>query len=88
VETERTRWAGVYMVGTQPGQHGISLAIDGTMKLFEINAQGAPHLLQDTFGFSRIDGKLCVVGSQTNEPIFLVAPGTLRFGGDKFIKIN
>jgi len=88
VETERTRWAGVYMVGTQPGQHGISLAIDGTMKLFEINAQGVPHLLQDTFGFGRIEGKLCVVGSQTNEPIFLVAPGTLQFGGENFLKIK
>lgn len=88
VEAERTRWAGVYMVGTNPGQHGISLAIDGTMKLFEINAQGVPHLLQDTFGFGRIDGKLCVVGSQTNEPIFLVGPDTLRFGGETFLKIK
>jgi hypothetical protein len=88
VEAERTRWAGVYMAGTQPGQHGISLAADGTMKLFELNAQGAPHLLQDTFRPSLIDGKLCAMGRQTNEPIYFVGPGTLRFGGETFLKIK
>ena len=88
VEAERTRWAGVYMTGTLPGQHGISLADDGTMKLFELNAQGAPHLFPDTFRPGRIEGKLCVIGSQTNEPIYLVGPGTLRFGGETFLKIK
>lgn len=64
VEAYRSDYAGVYMTGSQPGHHGIALNADGTMKLFQVNPQGPPGLIQDTYRLGRVDGHLCALGTQ------------------------
>ncbi|MCX6953393.1 MAG: hypothetical protein NTV51_14675 [Verrucomicrobia bacterium] len=86
-ETTRSAMAGVYMTGSQAGHHGIALAADGTMKLFQLNAQSTPSLIRDTFRVGRIDGKIAVLGHQPGGAMRLTDPTTLTFCGETYRRI-
>lgn len=86
-ETIRGTIAGVYMTGSQAGHHGIALATDGTMKLFQLNAQGIPSLIRDNFRVGRIEGKLGVLGHQPGGTIRLTEAKTLTFCGETYHRI-
>jgi len=86
-ETMRSSIAGVYMTGSQAGHHGIALAADGTMKLFQLNALSTPSLIRDDYRVGRIDGKLAVLGHQPGGAIHLTEPTTLTFCGETYRRI-
>lgn len=87
VEVHREKLAGVYMTGSQSGHHGIALAADGTMKLFQLNPQGAPSLLQDTYRIGQVDGQLCVLGNQPGGVVRVVGETALVFCGETYQRI-
>ncbi len=85
----RDELAGVYLTGTQPGNHGIALNADGTMKIFQINSQNrAPSFIADTYRFGRIAGVVCAIGRQINEPIRTDGRNRLSFGGEIYARIR
>ena len=86
-EALREKMVGVYMVGAQPGHHGISLGEDGTMKLFQLNVQGAPSLLHDTFRIVRIGAETCVFGSEPGRVVRVTAGGALTYGGETYKRL-
>lgn len=79
--------AGVYLTGSQPGHHGISLAADGTLKLFQLNLIGPPSLIQDTFQVGRIGGQPSALGHQTGGAIRFEGSETLTFCGETYHRI-
>jgi hypothetical protein len=86
-EHYRADLAGVYLTGQLPGDHGIALATDGTMKLVQLNAQGTPSLILDTFRVGRIDGELSVLGLQSTMPVRVTGRNTLSFGGENYQRL-
>ncbi|WP_414660667.1 hypothetical protein [Horticoccus sp. 23ND18S-11] len=80
--------AGVYMTGSQPGDYGISVGEDGTMKLFQLNAQTTPSLMRDTGRLGRIEGQLALLGSLPGGPLRFTGKSSLTFSGRTFHRIQ
>ena len=80
--------AGVYMNGSRPGHHGIAVSADGTLKLFQLNRQGAPSLLVDRARFSSLKGELLMLGAEIREPIRLGGKGVLHFCGETYLRVE
>jgi len=57
--------AGVYLTGSEPGQHGIAVTEQGAIKLFQLNREVAPSVIYDTYRPVRLGAKLGLV---TNQP--------------------
>jgi cobyrinic acid a,c-diamide synthase len=87
IEAHRASLEGVYMTGAQPGHHGIALAADGTMKLFQLNPQGPPSLIQDTYRVGRTDGTLSVRGGQPGGVIRVSGSTALVFCGETYQRV-
>jgi hypothetical protein len=87
VEAVRAEVAGVYLTGSTPGNHGISLGADGTLKLFQINHQGSPSLLQDTYRVARAGGRTCVVGQVPGRLIQISGKQALTYGGETYQRL-
>jgi hypothetical protein len=86
-EATRTEVAGVYLTGSTPGNHGISLGADGSMKLFQINIQGSPSFLQDTYRVARAGGRVCVVGQAPGRLIQISGKQALSYGGETYQRL-
>ena len=84
----RNQVAGVYMTGQQPGDHGIALTADGHLKLFQLNAQGTPSLLRDTYRIGHLGGQLAALGTETKVILRFKDPGQLTNGGEKYRRIE
>lgn len=80
--------AGVYVTGNNPGDRGIALAEDGTLKLFELNADSSPSLLQSTFQVGRSAGTLAVSGRQIGGLIYPLGKTTLRHAGETYRRVE
>jgi hypothetical protein len=84
----REEIAGVYMTGNQPGSHGISLSPDGAMKIFQLNAEGVPSLIQDSYEVGRVRGILGVRAGQGGEPMMQTGRHTLSFFGESYQRLQ
>ncbi len=78
---------GVYMTGSQPGQHGIVILGDGKMKLFQVNAQAAPGVVFGTYRLGRLEGKLHLATDQPGGLITVRDRDTLDYGGEAYKRI-
>lgn len=56
--------AGVYLTGTQPGQHGIVLTASGELRIFEWRQRDAPRLIHATGEWGRIGALRCLATDQ------------------------
>lgn len=65
----RLALAGVYMTGSQPGQHGMVIRDNGDLKIFELNAQAPPSVILDTCEPGRRGPKLYLATNQPGGPI-------------------
>jgi hypothetical protein len=78
---------GVYMTGSEPGQHGIVILGDGRLKLFVVNAQAAPSLVYGTYRLGRLGTSVCLATDQPGGLIKVLDRETLEFGGGSFKRI-
>ena len=85
--TQREDLAGVYLTGTGPGQHGIALTADGSIKIFEFNAALAPSVVNDNYRPGYFGEKLVLGTTQPGGPITVSNPTTLFYGGETFRRL-
>ncbi len=88
IEKLHSQVAGVYVTGNNPGDRGIALAEDGTLKLFELNADSSPSLLQSTFQVGRSAGAFAVSGRQIGGLILPLGKTTLRYAGETYRRVE
>jgi hypothetical protein len=84
IETYRDQLAGVYMTGSQPGHHGISLTVAGTMTLFQLNRQAKPSLIRDRYCIGHIDRQLCALGSLPGGAMRFTGKNAFIYGGETY----
>lgn len=85
--TEDSALTAVYMTGNEPGQHGIVILGDGKLKLFRVNAQAAPSVVNGTYQLGRRDSKLCLATDQPGGLITVAERDSLRYGGETYQRI-
>jgi hypothetical protein len=78
---------GVYMTGSEPGQHGIIILGDGKLKLFQANAQAAPGVVYGSYRFGRLESKLCLATDQPGGLIKVMDRESLQFCGEIYHRI-
>lgn len=88
IEKLQSQVAGVYVTGNTPGNRGIALAEDGTLKLFEFNADSSPSLLQSTFQVGQSAGAFVVSGRQIGGLILPLGKSTLRYAGETYRRVE
>ena len=88
ITRHRGELAGVYMAGSQPGDHGIALSADGNLLLFQLNSNSPPSRLQDTFRFGQVGHTLCVLGSQPETVIQVSGKLRLTFAGESYERLQ
>ncbi len=79
---------GVYMTGNQPGQHGLVVMANGGLKIFQLNSQAAPSVLQANYSLGQLGTKLHL---QTNQPGGLIQAAdrnTLIYCNEVYIRIR
>lgn len=88
---ERTRLhaalTGVYLTGTEPGQHGIVIMGPGEMKLFELAAVEAPRVVYAGYRPGRIGARLCLATDQPGGVVEVAADGGLVYCGETYKRI-
>lgn len=89
VELDRLHAAltGVYLTGSEPGQHGIVIMGPGEMKLFELAAVEAPRVVYAGYRLGRIGAQLCLATDQPGGVIQVAAPGRLVYCGEAYQRI-
>lgn len=87
-ESRRQEISGVYMTGNRPGAHGIAVSPDGSIKIFQLNAEGVPSLIQDSYEVGRVRGLLALRTSQASEPLLQTGRHTLTFFGEAYQRIQ
>lgn len=83
----RAALAGVYMTGSQPGQHGIVLTTTGELKLFEVNALAAPGVVYARGELGRSGAKLFLATNQPGGLIEVVDNDALIYCGETYRRI-
>ncbi len=86
-ERARTELSGVYMTGPNPGAHGVALASDGNIKLFQNNDDGAPSLIRDTYRVGKLGTQLAVRGTSTNVTLRFEGTALLTTGGETYHRL-
>jgi hypothetical protein len=86
--TEDTNITGVFMTGSEPGHHGIIILGGGKLKLFRVNAQSAPSILEGTYTLGRLGSKLAIATNQPGGVISVAERHTLEYCGMKFQRIQ
>ena len=86
-EAQQARLAGVYVTGTKPGQHGMIVGADGSLKIFELNAAIAPSVLVDTYRLGQLDGRLVLATSQPGGAITVTDRDTLAYCGENYRRV-
>lgn len=78
---------GVYLTGSEPGQHGIVVGEPGELKIFELGAVEAPRVVHADYRLGRVGGKLCLATNQPGGLIEVAADGNLVYGGEVYQRI-
>lgn len=78
---------GVYLTGSEPGQHGMVISGPAELKLFELGTVAAPRFVYVTYRLGRIGPKLCLATDQPGGVIEVTADGTLVYGGEDYRRI-
>ncbi len=88
---ERTRLEaslkGVYLTGTEPGEHGIVVPGPGELKLFELGAVEAPRIVYASYTPGRLGEQLCLATNQPGGLIEVGADGNLVFCGEVYRRV-
>ena len=87
LEGLRAALAGVYMTGSQPGQHGIVLTTTGELKIFEVNALAAPGVVYAKGEPGRSGPKLFLATNQPGGLIEVVDNDALIYCGETYRRI-
>ena len=83
-----TSLTGVYLTGSEPGQHGIVLGgTGGELKLFELGVVEAPRVIYVSYELGRVEAKLCLATNQPGGLIEVQANGNLLYGGEVYQRI-
>jgi hypothetical protein len=88
IARHRAEIVGVYMTGSQPGDHGIALTADGTIRLFTLNPKSPPSQIQDTFQLGRSVQQLCLRTHQPGGMIRFTDPDTLTFCQESYHRLR
>ncbi|MDD2764756.1 MAG: hypothetical protein PHE83_12370 [Opitutaceae bacterium] len=83
----RAALAGVYMTGTQSGQHGIVLTTTGELRLFELRAVDAPRVVHATSVLGRVGPTLCLATDQPGGLITISDRDTWVYCGETYKRI-
>jgi hypothetical protein len=86
-QTEDAALTGVYMTGSQPGQHGIVILGDGDLKLFTANTNAAPSVVYGKYKLGRLDSKLCLATDQPGGIIRVTDGRALEYSGEKYDRL-
>ena len=78
---------GVYLTGSEPGQHGIVILGPGEMKLFELGRVEAPRVVYADYQLGRIGAKLCLATDQPGGVVEVAPDGNLRYGGETYQRL-
>jgi hypothetical protein len=79
---------GVYLSGSEPGQHGIVITGPGEMKLIELAAVDAPRVIYASYRPGRVEGKLFLATDQPGGVITVAADGnSLGYCGETYQRI-
>lgn len=78
---------GVYLTGSEPGQHGIVATGPGELKLFELGNVEAPRVVYAGCRPGRIGGKLRLVTDQPGGVIEITPDGNLVYCGEVYQRI-
>ena len=78
---------GVYLTGSEPGQHGIVLGGPGELKLFELAAIEAPRVVFATYELERVGPMLCLATDQPGGMIEVPGNDTLVYCGEIYQRI-
>lgn len=79
--------SGVYVTGTQPGQHGIVLTPTGELRLFEFRAIDAPRRVQASGTWGRVGSTLCLATDQPGGLITLSDRNAWVYCGETYRKV-
>jgi len=82
IESYSQELAGVYLTGSQPGHHGITIGVAGTLTLFQLNDRAEPSLLRDRYQFVRVDGQICLQGTLPGGLLRPLRNRTLSYAGE------
>lgn len=78
---------GVYLTGSEPGQHGIVVTGPGELKLFELGTVEAPRVVYVGYRLGRIGAKLSLATDQPGGVIEVAADGNLVYSGEVYQRI-
>lgn len=78
---------GVYLTGSEPGQHGIVIMGPGEMKLFELGTVEAPRVVYAGYQLGRIGASLCLATDQPGGVVEVAPDGSLRYGGETYQRL-
>jgi hypothetical protein len=78
---------GVYLTGSEPGQHGIVILGPGEMKLFELGSVEAPRVVYADYQPGRIGAKLGLATDQPGGVVEVAADGNLVYCGETYHRI-
>ena len=84
---DRASLVGVFLTGSEPGQHGIVVLADGTLKLFQINAQVAPSVIYGTYRLGRRGAQLGLATDLPGGVIEVSNRDTLVYCGETYKRI-
>ena len=79
---------GVYMTGSQPGEHGIVLAATEEVRLFELRAVDAPLVIHAAGEWGRVGPTLSLATDQPGGLIRIPDPETLVYCGETYKRIR
>lgn len=86
-ETINSSLVGVYLTGSEPGQHGIIITGPGEMKLVELAAVDAPRMVYASYRPGRVEARLLLATDQPGGPIEVSVDGKLVFCGETYVRI-
>lgn len=84
----RAKLAGVYMTGTQPGQHGIVLTATGELRLFELRAVEAPRVVDATAQLGRVGSTPYLASDQPGGLIQIPDSDTMVYCAETYKRIH
>jgi len=76
--------AAVYVTGDAPGSRGIVVGGEGGIRIFELNAAGAPSFIHGTWQAGRIKGMLCLRIPELDTVVEIVDHETIAYCGQRY----
>jgi hypothetical protein len=87
-EALRASLAGVYLTGTQPGDHGISYFATGELRLFQFRGADAPGLIYAKAELGQIGSLVCLATDQPGGVITVLSDDSLGFCGETYKRVR